>query len=127
MFFTVRRRQPPADSVLNPVNPQGDKVSDVDSNSDSAWSDFSAISATDFNHGQLLAHMAYMAQLLSILKTMPAEHRTSRRMLLVLTAKQHEFEDMLKAMQSDILRTSSEGCGVPIEASSVYDRLSMIL
>jgi hypothetical protein len=90
---------------------QGDKGSVVDSTSDSAWSDFSAISATDFNHGQLMAHMA---QLLSILKTIQAEHRTSL-MLLELTARQHEIDKMLKAMQS---RASSEGCGVPIEASN---------
>ena len=96
---------------------QGDKGSEssgVHSPSDSACSDFSAISATDFNHGQLMAHMA---QLLSILKTIQAEHRTSRRMLLELTAKQHEIDNMLKAMQSQA-RASSEGCGIPIEASS---------
>ena len=94
---------------------QGDKSSessDVHSTSDSVCSDFSAISATDFNHGQLMAHMA---QLLSILKTIQAEHPMSFRMLLELTAKQHEIDNMLKAMQS---RASSEGCGIPIEASS---------
>ena len=77
----------------------GSDQSDQDINSsDSASSDFSATSATSFNHGLVLSAINAIH---SELQHLDLSCRKSHHILLGLLAKQQEVDLILEAMQSE--------------------------